>query len=156
VVVLIASSSAPAWTVIATVAASIAALAALITVGQAVSYRNETRRQTLADAIITAVSATELDLTPDEEGYADWQRRVADAGRQVDRAIVHSLLGFVSRNDVTETMTKMMEPSPKAEPHVMFMLGTKALQEMIDREKARHAPWPWRLLYPEPDAPPPP
>jgi hypothetical protein len=154
VVAFAASGSAPAWTVIATVAASIAAVAALITVRQAASYRNETRRQTLADAIIAVVSATELDLAPDEPGYSDWQRRVAEAGRQLDRAIVHSMLGFVSRNDITETMTKMMEPAAKAEPHLMFMLGTRALQEMIDR--ARHAPWPWRLLHPEPDAPPPP
>lgn len=127
------------WTVVATVAACIAAVAALLTVWQTVAYRSDARRQTLADAVIALISASEKHPGPSAPDHADWDRRLADAGRQLDRAVAHSILGFASKRDVSKAILELMDPEIRANPTKTFAYATMALQEMIDRQGHRGA-----------------
>ena len=144
------------WAVIATVASAIAAVAALTTVVQSNAAKQEARRQTLADAVLAIISASEKHPGPDHPETAEWDSRLAEAGRQLDRAAIHSILGFGPGNAISMAILELMDPKVRADPTDTFMYGTKALQEMIDRENAKHVSWPWRLLHPEADALPPP
>jgi hypothetical protein len=115
------------WTVIAAVASLIAAGCALATVRQTVKLRREAQLQTLAEALMAAISASEKN--PGHGKDPVWDARLADAVRQVERVAGLSLLGLSPK--ITESLIDLLDPAIRQDPDRMFLRASRAFEELL-------------------------
>lgn len=118
------------WAVIAAVAALIAAACALATVIQTARLRRDEHLRTLADALITMISATEKN--PGHGVDSTWDARVAEAVRQIERASGLSLLGLSAQ--ITEPFLDLLDPTNQEDPQKLFVHATRAFEQLLAEE----------------------
>lgn len=134
------------WTVVAALAALVAAVAALVTVWLTIGYRREERLRNLAEALIAVVSAAE-----DHPKHPGTVSPAADAHlrealRQLDRVVALSLLGLSAQ--ISDPVLQLMEPSVRTDPQRVFALGTRAFERLLAEHRPRktlRARWDDRL-----------
>jgi len=115
------------WNVIAAVASFLAAGCALATVRQTVTLRREAQLQTMADALMAAISASEKN--PGHGKDPVWDARLADAVRQVERVAGLSLLGLSAK--ITEPLIDLLDPAIRQDPDQMFLRASRAFEELL-------------------------